>query len=466
METVNLFNIIPDNFFSPLAHKSRAVYWDCLCRIFAITSVQLSFGVERNVLVNELEFYFDSSMSAELDEEEGDAIGRTSRDKANFVLRKLETYGWITVETDYSYIQRVNFNDYAVQIIKTLLGLSGKKQPEYQGYIYTIYSLARSARENPGIGLLQIVENTDLLLTGLKSLNANIRRYIDELTRHITVSEILDVLLVDYYSNIVDKAYHRLVTSDNVSKFRPEIIERLESCAKSRSYIKTASAEISSIREVSEEEAEEQVLGMLHEVIDAFRRMDEILEDINKKNTKYQSAAINRAKFLLSSSDDVRGQLKDILTTLGEVINTQALDFNSTYELEELDGLIKLFSWEYLDINSLYSPVESKKEFIPERMEVRKVDEALRAAKRAKMLERMERILSPEKIDAYVLKMLGDREVMLASQLPLDEGDTFIKLIYIRLYGQRRSMQYTIKLGQSTYSSGFSFRDFTISKKR
>ena len=71
--------------------------------------------------------------------------------------------------------------------------------------------------------------------------------------------------------------------------------------------------EIAELKEVSEEESKELVLELLHNVIDAFRGMDEILDEINKKNTRYQRAAINRARFLLSSSEDIRGQLKDIL---------------------------------------------------------------------------------------------------------------------------------------------------------
>lgn len=47
----------------------------------------------------------------------------------------------------------------------------------------------------------------------------------------------MDVLFNDYIENIVDKAYHRLLTSDNVSKFRPEIIERLESKSHSKAYV-------------------------------------------------------------------------------------------------------------------------------------------------------------------------------------------------------------------------------------
>lgn len=461
-----LFDIIPENFFNPLAAPGKVVYWECLCRLFAVTNRQLSFGVERDVLVDELQFYFDSAMAVDLPEEELESSGSlTSRDKANFILRKLEGYGWITVETDYSYVQRVNFRDYAVQVMKTLLNISEEKKTEYQGYIYTIYSLARAGGESPGVGLLQIVENTDALLTGLKTLNANIKRYIDELTKHSTVAEILDALLNDYYSNVVDKAYHRLLTSDNVSKFRPEILERLEAHSRSGKYLNRAAAEIAALREINQEEAREQVLSMLHEVIEAFRRMDDILDEINKKNTRYQRSAINRARFLLSSSEDIRGQLKDILTFLNERVTEKKLDYNAVYELEEMDRLIRLFSWEYLDTDSLYSPVEGKKEFVPKMMEIPVPDETLREEKRLLVRARLERILSPQKIGEYVEDMLGEKQQMLASEFPLESGDTFIRLIYIRLYGQRKNMNYELELKEPMTKAGFRFRDFVIRRK-
>lgn len=49
--------------------------------------------------------------------------------------------------------------------------------------------------------------------------------------------------------------------------------------------------------------------------------MDDILNEINQKNTQYQRAAINRAKFLLSGDEDVRGQLKEILLSVNERLN-------------------------------------------------------------------------------------------------------------------------------------------------
>ena len=205
-----MFDIISDSFFVPLASPNKLVYWECICKLFSIMDNQLSFGVERDVLVDELQYYFEQTNAADFSEEE--LADTDSRSKANWMLRRLEHYGWLEIETDKSYVQRVNFKEYAVKIIKTLLEIAEGKQIEYQGYIYTIYSLVRSNTDHPGVVLMQILENTDLLITGLKNLNSSIKHYIDDLTRHKTVAEIMDALFNDYITNIVDKAYHRLLT--------------------------------------------------------------------------------------------------------------------------------------------------------------------------------------------------------------------------------------------------------------
>lgn len=199
------------------------------------------------------------------------------------MLRLLEKYGWLEVETDKSYVQRVNFYDYAVKVMKTLLEISDGRKVEYQGYIYTIYSLVRTNTDHPAVVLQQIRDNTDMLITGLKNLNSNIKHYIDELTKHKTVAEIMNALFNDYITNIVDKAYHRLLTSDNVSKFRPEIIERLEANGHSSRYIAKTSEELAAIREIPVGQAEELVYQTLHEIVEAFRNMDDILAEINRK---------------------------------------------------------------------------------------------------------------------------------------------------------------------------------------
>lgn len=463
--TSPLFDIIPPKFFSPLSSPNRLVYWDCIHKLFSVMDTQLSFGIEREILVDELQFYFEQNQAAEFEEVE--LANAEPRKKANEMLRILEHYGWLEVETDKSYVQRVNFYDYAVNIIKTLLEVSNGKKVEYQGYIYVIYSLVKGTSDHPAVVLQQIMENTDLLITGLKNLNSNIKHYIDELTRHRTVAEIMNALFNDYITNIVDKAYHRLLTSDNVSKFRPEIIERLESHSRSQTYMSKASEELAVLREISLEKAEELVYQYLHNIIEAFRSMDDILGEINLKNTQYQRAAINRAKFLLAGSEDVRGQLKEILLYMNEQINERSLDLNGIYEMEYVDRLVRLFGSSFLDEKSFYSPIEGKKEFHPQELTDTEPDLTLRQEKLRRMTEKMQRILSPERIDSYVKVQMGERKLMKASEFPLENVEDFMKIIYIRLYGTRKNMKYRIKKVNEILHTNeeYRFPDFTIEKK-
>ena len=102
-----MFDIISDSFFVPLASPNKLVYWECICKLFSIMDNQLSFGVERDVLVDELQYYFEQTNAVDFSEEE--LVGTDNRSKANYMLRRLEYYGWIEIETDKSYVQRVNF---------------------------------------------------------------------------------------------------------------------------------------------------------------------------------------------------------------------------------------------------------------------------------------------------------------------------------------------------------------------
>lgn len=458
-----MFHVIDERFFVPLASPNKKVYWECIRKLFSVLDHQLSFGVERDVLVEELQYYFEQAQAADFREEEIE--GKSSRDKANWMIRKLEYYGWIEVETDKSYVQRVSFKEYAVKLIRTLIDLAEGKRIEYQGYIYTIYSLVRSNTDNPGIVLMSVVENTDMLITGLKNLNSSIKHYIDELTKYKTPAEIMDVLFNDYIENIVDKAYHRLLTSDNVSKFRPEIVERLESRSQSKSYIEKASTDLASIREISKEEAEELVYQWIHQVVEAFRNMDEILSEINQKNTQYQRAAINRAKFYLIGGEDVRGQLKEILSGIGEKMNEESMDLGGIYRIGFMEELVRLYSAAVLDERSLFTPIEGKKAFEPMAIEESVPDLELRNEKLQCMVEKLAKVLNPEKIDQYVSQNMQGKDSIYASELPLKNTEDFVKMIYIRLYGQRKNMKYEIVVKEETQCNGYRFRDFEILRK-
>lgn len=226
-----------------------------------------------------------------------------------------------------------------------------------------------------------------------------------------------------------------------------------------------AAAEIAGIKEVSLEEAEELIFHYIRKIIDAFMNMDDILMEINQKNTQYQRAAINRAKFLLTGSEDVRGQLKELLIGINEQINEENMELGGIYRIDFLEDLLRIYSMSVIDEKSLYAPIEGKKEFRPSQIAESEPDLALRQEKMRKMMEKMERVLNPQKINHYVSSYMQEKTEMKASEFPMANTEDFIKMIYVRLYGQRKNMKYTVEVTEEIEVNGYRFKDFVIHKK-
>lgn len=125
-----IFDVIPERFFGILASSNKRVYWECLEKMFGIMNNQLSFGVSREAVTDELVYYFDSNLSLEFEKEDSDdeLTASDSREKANYMIRRLQECGWINIETNKSHEQIVNFYDYAVEVMKSLLSISKQEK--------------------------------------------------------------------------------------------------------------------------------------------------------------------------------------------------------------------------------------------------------------------------------------------------------------------------------------------------
>ena len=81
------------------------------------------------------------------------------------------------------------------------------------------------------------------------------------------------------------------------------------------------------------------------------------------------------------------------------------------------------------------------------------------------MMEKLAKVLNPEKINQYVSQNMQGKNIIYASELPLKNTDDFVKMIYVRLYGQRKNMKYKIVVKEEIQYNGYRFRDFEIQRK-
>ena len=83
------------------------------------------------------------------------------------------------------------------------------------------------------------------------------------------------------------------------------------------------------------------------------------------------------------------------------------------------------------------------------------------------MAKRLSRVMSTERLERYVDEILGDREQLQASEFPHDPDEAFIRLIYIRLYGQRKNLSFGVRTQEDYFrDENAAFHNFLIYKKK
>ncbi|OPX89293.1 MAG: hypothetical protein A4E53_01580 [Pelotomaculum sp. PtaB.Bin104] len=467
---MNLFEIVPEDFFKPLTSKYRTTYIDCLRLIYNTYKNELSFGVDKEIIVAELEHHFDSQPAAEMVFDEDDnEVARDSRAKANAIIRRLKDSGWIEYELANDFKIKVNLFDYAATMIESFNKIIKNEEMEYQSLVSQIHAtlLNRDGYSKPYEYIIKrVFENTEELMVGLKKLNTNIKKHIDAITNEKSAGEIVQDFFV-YHKEIGSKAYHRIKTSDNISHFRSSIIEKLYGIVNDENIFKRAVRGYMEIEQVPDQtEAQDLLRGKIFGIISAFRNYDDIIAEIDYKHSKYIGSAVARAKFLLTNTNNAEGKISKILAYLADEFNAdEALNLNDETD-EAMLEIFNIFPQGFIDSDSLYVVPISKKMSLPE---VLSDDFGLsgeeRALRKLAMQERSRNRFSRKNINAYVDGLLKDSKAVLASTLPLETKRDLIRVIFISLYGRDKKSIYTATpLDETVAVNNFRFRDFLIER--
>lgn len=226
---MKIFEIVGSDYFKALTGKYQNIFMDCLGIIYNSYRTELSYGVDRESIILLLTDYFEKNSADNIQFEEGQDFFRDSRTKANGFLRKLKGYGWVEFEFDNSGYAKILMPNHSIFIMQALTAITEQNEMEYQSEISAIYSLLTNKEllDHPYPQIIKPVYDRMLaLFTELKKLNTSIRKYIDALTDGQTPEELMEHFF-SYNEKIGSKAYHRMKTNDNVSRFRNTIESQL-----------------------------------------------------------------------------------------------------------------------------------------------------------------------------------------------------------------------------------------------
>ncbi len=456
-----LFDILPADFFKPLTSKYRREYADCIMRLFNAFKPEISYGVNRDIVVKELTDYFeadDTEMSFDDEVYISDA-----REKANGVIAVLKKCGWIEYEQETNHQINVILCEYAIPVIDSMNRIIREEEAEYQGIISQIHaSLQNEELYGKPYELIikGVQENTERLLSELKKLNASIKRHMDQQTNDMDAEEILDHFFA-YHKNIGSKAYLRMKTSENISYFRTAIIERIGRIMESTEIMERAVAGYMEVEETADrEKAYDEVIAMLIDIKSAFYRLDDIIDEIDRKHARYMRSAVMRARFLLATGNNLEGKLSKILDLYVQQLNDG--------EEESFEGLFSLYPQDYISPESIQTiPVTKKMDTISGFSNQVQMSEADRLLYKEALKRKNRSRFSRKNINEYVINLLGDKDKMPVTEVPVESVRDLIRIIYISIYSGNRSNHYEIcRSGKQVEMQGYSLPYFDIVKKR
>ncbi len=477
---MELFDIIPQNFFSILSSKNKKLYSACAMQAFQIYETGSILGIDKKLVVDELSLFLEDNQNLRDEESEGELLSENESDKrtlANFVLRRLEECGWIYVDLTEDYTEILNFTDVAITIIDALNQICPKNYKyddyfddgsydesynvlvnpnEYKGYIYTIYSLLSNLDLDYSIMISEVYKNTKSLIRSLRKMDSRIKDYINSV---VETSEIKDLMknLMNYNEEIYEPTYSKLKTSDNINKYRLKIVTRLEEISTNSIAMEQISEDYM-LRFRNKAIALDKANRDIDEMIDIFNDLNQYINGIDEKNKNYINSTIGKVKFLLTEEDNIVGRLNGILKYIKIENQNGKVDkainkVNSVFRLESVKGFGQ---------SSLYTPRGKYQRGDFSDIDLARFDfEALDES----VLQGFKSKYDPLYMTDFILRRLDDNNQLEAKNL-ITEGtfDDALMCIYVLIFASEHGYSIS-KLEDTIQTDYFKMANFKITRK-
>jgi hypothetical protein len=448
----NPFDVLPSTLFNVLGSHGglQRHYVAILLRIYGLAEFN-RFGLTRDLVVAEIVDYLNSDEAegierlSDTDEDlpDGAEDGET-HNYAGWILRRLIEAGWLEQEQQADYTEFIILPDYAFTLLEALRTVQEQKPREYTGQLYAAHQLLTTQNDDfsPALALTQAYENVRQVVRGLNELNQNIRRYTERVTRDRPVAELLR-LQYDDYAHVLGPAYHALKTSDHISRYRRDIVARLQEWQLDAKWLEQAAAELATQGRLSPAQAANEINHYTHFIVNQLECLDPLLEEIDRRHAQYLRTSLRQIRYQLVGSD---GGFKDRLALLA-----RGLALLQAGDEEWLpDGMPSFYAAPVRlpDGDSFYTLPRRRAPFDPDPVAAPTLDPAVIMALRATTLRELGMAITPAKIQHFVGQFLnGSRSVHVRDLPPeaFEKEEDLPWLIYTIAYGNHPEVDYDVE---------------------
>jgi len=469
-----VFAILPENFFSPLANVNREHYAALLVLYYRLFQ-ENSRGLERELVVREFMNYLVLHRDSLKEEDEaaadinpppvepgvrelefgaaeepdhpnanraaaGSAASSSAIDEralANKFLRRFINTSWLAEETLADFTKVINITAWGKLFMKALADVDGGLKTEYESHVVTIYSMlcGETIKKDGHHAVLKAHEECRSLIDSLKVLSQSIKGYYDNLNAE-AVRSLASSVLHEHYDlymgEVLDKAYKRLKTSDNVSRYRQGIFKQVAALLKDDKWLNESAGKYMRILQASREECRQKLTFMLEEIRDDLKSVDPLEDEIDRRNAAYSRSSIEIIKAYIEPDSTVAGKIGMLIKAIyGGNEEVQSRIAHAIHRIRFLSPSSLTF---------IQKRAEGDFNAAPSKADIEALDQTEKD-----FFERMKKRLSIKRINAWLDEHGGKDRILLPDELVIGE-DTYIRFIYALLYGDSRGdFGYTVE---------------------
>lgn len=448
---MSIFENIPENLFSPLASSRREIYSDLLFIVYE-QHKRTIHTLDREGVIDLFSEYMEerkdvliednSSETNSLDESLDEITEKNAREKAQIFLRRLIDFGWFIQEQNHDYTFRISLPDYSFFLLESLEKIKSGYRMEFQGKVLTVYQNLTGEDGSSYTAIHQAKEITEGLMNGLKSLNHSIKLYTEKLLKTQKPREIIEQILVDYYEEILGDQYYRLKTSEHISKYRAGILKQVRDLKHNRGEVINQAELMVRGKYVKDRvEGENMLYDWLEFIEENFQDMDDILNEIDNRNRRYVTSALQRLEFQMAGKNKSQEKIKEALKHLASLAKNNGEKQETP---QEINALIHLYPQQTVNDNSPKNPPTERKEHNPTPVKTKKINKQSRQKNLARFKRRVREEITVKDINEYVKDYIGAKDSIYLHKFPRHTKNDWIKLIYIILYQNSNHADYKI----------------------
>ncbi len=308
---------LPQQFWTVFSSRNRYIYMEALTSIYDEYLYNDYFLTKETCIQLIAEHFADRIVDISADDEEQDADAMEPM--AAKILNRLLRFSWLKRVEDYSSFQtNIIIPDYASAFIETIRRINNPDTEDQDLYIQNVYTSIYSFYHDSkaGMELLRAAAvNTTRLNRSLQDLLHNMDRFFGALLEKDNYEELLLEHLNGYVEAVVNRKYSLLKTSDNFYIYKNDIKRLLRTISEDGNRLSLLKQRLTPEGR-GEREIEEEFQRIIDEIDRGILNMENRISHIDTEHSKYIKATVSRLEYLLSSEDNMQGNVIALLHLL------------------------------------------------------------------------------------------------------------------------------------------------------